>query len=65
VLTLPAVNAEEQSVVEQLVADCQPATFGRGGKDVYDESYRKAGALGIDEYVLNWINSFDSLRLIM
>jgi hypothetical protein len=49
VLTLPAVNAEEQISVEQLVADCQPATFGRGGKDVYDESYRKAGALGIDE----------------
>ena len=24
---------------------CQPASFGRGGEDVLDESYRKAGKL--------------------
>ncbi|OCL13928.1 hypothetical protein AOQ84DRAFT_429161 [Glonium stellatum] len=31
--------------LEQLIKDCQPATFGFKGKDVYDESYRKASKL--------------------
>ena len=28
--------------LDQLAAACDPATFGRGKQDVYDESYRKA-----------------------
>ena len=28
--------------LDQLAAECVPATFGRGNQDVYDESYRKA-----------------------
>lgn len=31
--------------LNQLVADCEPASFGRGKKDVIDPSYRKAGKL--------------------
>ena len=28
--------------LDLLTAACDPATFGRGNEDVYDESYRKA-----------------------
>ena len=31
--------------LEQLIKDCQPATFGYKGKDIYDETYRKASKL--------------------
>ena len=31
--------------MQHLAESCDAATFGRGGKDVYDESYRKAGKL--------------------
>ncbi|PGH00568.1 hypothetical protein AJ79_08171 [Helicocarpus griseus UAMH5409] len=31
--------------LEKLVGDCAPATFGRGGKDVLDPEYRRAGKL--------------------
>ncbi|KAK7931209.1 hypothetical protein PG985_001921 [Apiospora marii] len=45
-LNLPIVPwAGDQSSLERLVQHCQPATFGRGGKDVYDESYRRAGKM--------------------
>lgn len=40
-LTLP-LTQEGDVRFAQLLKDCQPATFGRGGEDVYDESYRKA-----------------------
>jgi len=32
-----------EGALEGLLEDCAPATFGRSGKDVLDESYRKAG----------------------
>ncbi|KAF3055167.1 putative 2og-fe oxygenase family protein [Daldinia childiae] len=38
----------------QLVADMSPATFGLGGKDVYDESYRKALKLDPSHFALNF-----------
>lgn len=31
--------------VQELVKTCLPASFGRAGKDVFDESYRRAGKL--------------------
>ncbi|KAI5463890.1 oxidoreductase [Mariannaea sp. PMI_226] len=40
-LTLPLCQGREADLA-RLVQDSQPATFGRSGKDVYDESYRKA-----------------------
>ena len=36
------VNASEQSAFDHLINDCQPATLGHDGQDVYDETYRKA-----------------------
>ncbi|KAH8824977.1 hypothetical protein DL96DRAFT_153001 [Flagelloscypha sp. PMI_526] len=33
------------SALNQLTETCEPATFGKGGEDVFDESYRKAGKL--------------------
>ncbi|KAK5989672.1 hypothetical protein PT974_07927 [Cladobotryum mycophilum] len=44
---LPVNQGDETSKMafEQLVKDCQPATFGRGSEEVLDEGYRKAGKL--------------------
>ncbi|KAK5171276.1 uncharacterized protein LTR77_004420 [Saxophila tyrrhenica] len=53
-LTLPVLNDEEGVALQQLVEGCEPATFGRGGEDVYDESYRRAGALGVDDFMTNF-----------
>ena len=43
-------NAIPQAAFQQLVEDCQPATFGRGGEDVFDESYRKAGKMDVTHF---------------
>ena len=45
-LTLP-IAPERNGGVDRLCQHAQPATFGRGGEDVLDESYRKA--LGKDQ----------------
>lgn len=39
-----AVDSNQQ-ILEQLVKDCSPATFGKGEQDVLDLSYRKAGKM--------------------
>ncbi|KAK7967052.1 uncharacterized protein PG986_001329 [Apiospora aurea] len=45
-LNLPPVpRAGGETSLKRLIQHCQPATFGRGGKDVYDESYRRAGQM--------------------
>lgn len=36
--------------VEQLTKDCSPASFGRGGEDILDPSYRKAGKLELHQF---------------
>jgi len=36
--------------LEQLLTDMQPATFGLGGVDVYDETYRKATKLDPERF---------------
>ncbi|KAH7320592.1 hypothetical protein B0I35DRAFT_197903 [Stachybotrys elegans] len=41
-------------MVEKLVLDCQPATFGRGQEDVLDETYRKAGKLEPSQFSTNF-----------
>lgn len=35
---------------QQLLDDCQPATFGKGGEDVLDEEYRKAGKMDASRF---------------
>ncbi|KAJ7650769.1 hypothetical protein FB45DRAFT_1018152 [Roridomyces roridus] len=46
-------NATEEELVE-LTAACQKATFGVGGKDVFDESYRKAGKMDVNNFTLRF-----------
>ncbi|OTA98261.1 hypothetical protein M426DRAFT_77076 [Hypoxylon sp. CI-4A] len=52
IVTLPLVDsdADEKARFAALVNDCQPATFGYQGKDVYDETYRKATKLDSSEF---------------
>jgi hypothetical protein len=56
-LTLPLSNgvvAEENDPIMKLVADTQPASFGFQGKDVIDESYRKASKLDTTAFSTNF-----------
>lgn len=46
-LVLPSENT---LVLQQLVEDCEPATFGQGQKDVLDPKYRKAGKMDTDKF---------------
>ena len=48
-ITFPLAPATEGNL-DQLIKDMQPATFGKGGQDVYDESYRKATKLDPDSF---------------
>lgn len=50
-VSLPVGNdAITEAAFQQLVEDCQPATFGKGGEDVLDESYRKAGKMDVTHF---------------
>ncbi|KAI9776050.1 MAG: hypothetical protein M1839_000653 [Geoglossum umbratile] len=40
--------------LEKLCQDCEPATFGFGGKDVLDESYRKAAKMDNTRFCTNF-----------
>ncbi|KAK7217477.1 hypothetical protein V2G26_005480 [Clonostachys chloroleuca] len=48
-LTLP-IAPERHGGVDHLCQHAQPATFGRGGEDVLDESYRKALKIDTDSF---------------
>lgn len=52
-VTLPCADADRPNF-EQLLKDCQPASFGRGGEDVMDESYRKAGKIDESAFCSNF-----------
>jgi hypothetical protein len=56
-LTLPLsidVVAGETDPIAKLVADTQPASFGLQGKEVIDESYRKASKLDTTAFSTNF-----------
>jgi hypothetical protein len=56
-LVLPLVvdgKTKEPSPVAKLVAGTQPASFGLQGKDVIDESYRKASKLDTSAFSTNF-----------
>lgn len=56
-LTLPIQGngvSDEESGISTLVRDCSPATFGRGQKDVLDESYRRAGKMDVADFATNF-----------
>lgn len=54
--------ASEMQYLESLVADCEPASFGRHGEDVFDEDYRKAGKLDESAFCPNF--NPDSLGIV-
>ncbi|KAF2771371.1 hypothetical protein EJ03DRAFT_268957, partial [Teratosphaeria nubilosa] len=37
-----------------LINACVPASFGRGGENVFDESYRRAGALSAEDFMTDF-----------
>lgn len=49
-LTLSLPAAEDDPLLQSLFHSCKPATFGRGGEDVYDETYRRATKLDTTEF---------------
>lgn len=51
VISLPATNPSDEKALRDLIEACTPATFGQGGKDVLDEGYRNAGALGPEKFM--------------
>lgn len=55
-LPLDSTSKKDSSIemLDQLVADCEPASFGRGQEDVIDVDYRKAGKLDPDRFVSNF-----------
>ena len=53
-MTLPIENSQDLTALDQLLKDCIPGTFGRGGEDVYDDTYRRARALGADEFMTDF-----------
>ena len=53
--SLPVGSDEVSSCAfQQLLEDCQPATFGRGTQVVLDEAYRKAGKMDVTEFCTNF-----------
>lgn len=55
-LTLPpaAEGTKGQADIMELLEDCSPATFGKKGEEVLDESYRKAAKLDSDQFSTNF-----------
>ena len=55
--------------LQKLVEACQPASFGLGGKEVLDQSYRKAGKLDRSEFLTDFhphdYGIIDSIRQIL
>ena len=51
---LPPDSEVSQSMLDGLVDACQPATFGLEGKDILDESYRKATKLDASAFSTNF-----------
>lgn len=51
-LELPLTDTQQSnpSLLQRLVADCTPATFGRGDQDVLDPNYRMAGKLDPEKF---------------
>lgn len=52
-LVLPLKDSKDDSL-RQLVADCEPASFGRGQEDVMDPEYRKAGKLEPSQFATSF-----------
>ncbi|KAK4697466.1 hypothetical protein P7C71_g614, partial [Lecanoromycetidae sp. Uapishka_2] len=68
-ICFPMTTLEDSLELQQLVRACQPASFGLGGKDVIDETYRKAGKLDRCEFLTDFhphdCGIIDSIRQIL
>ncbi|KAL8690211.1 MAG: hypothetical protein Q9218_004293 [Villophora microphyllina] len=53
-VSLPPKNAKDQVAVTKLIESCTPAPFGKDGKTILDESYRKAAKLESDQFSTNF-----------
>ncbi|KAI9707895.1 MAG: hypothetical protein M1820_004501 [Bogoriella megaspora] len=53
-IVFPLLKGLRSPALEQLVQDCAPATFGLKGKDVLDETYRKASKLDNTEFSVDF-----------
>lgn len=53
-LTLPIQTPKDDGLLQDLIATCHPATFGRAGQDILDPSYRRAGALGPADFLTDF-----------
>jgi hypothetical protein len=53
-----SINRPWENTLQELVQDCEPATFGFDGKDVLDEKIRKAGKLEACDFSTNF-NPYD------
>ncbi len=49
-VTLPVTEQADRDALNAMIRDCQPATFGLDGEDVYDETYRKALKMNTDAF---------------
>jgi hypothetical protein len=52
------IYRDGEPTLEDLVHDCEPATFGFNGEDVFDEAVRKAGKLEAYKFSTNF-NPYD------
>ncbi|KAI4091214.1 MAG: hypothetical protein LQ339_008191, partial [Xanthoria mediterranea] len=52
------LGTENHAAIQNLLNDCAPASFGKDGKDVLDDSYRKALKLDSDQFSTNF-NPYD------
>ena len=52
----PSIHEDEENTADitALLEHCQPATFGKSGEDIFDESYRKAVKLDSDQFSTNF-----------
>ena len=63
------LSHEDHAGLQELVNACQPASFGLNGKEVLDQSYRKAGKLDRSEFLTDFhphdCGIIDSIRQIL
>ncbi|OAQ79361.1 oxidoreductase [Purpureocillium lilacinum] len=59
-VTFP-VPTDEQTAFDQLCKDCEPAAFGIGEKEVFDEEYRKAGKMDESRFCSSFDPSADGV----
>ncbi|KAJ0422048.1 hypothetical protein BJY00DRAFT_311449 [Aspergillus carlsbadensis] len=50
----PSIPDASAETLKLLVADCGPASFGRGDQDVIDPEYRRAGKLDSDQFATSF-----------